>query len=137
MSLTPQVAIHVTAALATVVLGPVALWARQTRAQRPRLHRAFGYAWVTLMVVTAISALFIPAVVGPTLGAYGFIHLLVPGTLFGLFMAFRALAQGRIAAHRKTMQALYFAACVVAGSFALLPGRFLGHMVFGQWLGLA
>ena len=39
--------------------GPVALWARKGATQRPKLHRAFGYAWVTLMVVTAFSALFI------------------------------------------------------------------------------
>jgi hypothetical protein len=25
---------------------------------------------------------------------------------------------------------------VVAGAFTLLPGRYLGHWVWGQWLGL-
>ena len=48
-----------TAALGAIVTGPVALWARKGRTQRPKLHRAFGYAWVTLMVVTAVSAMFI------------------------------------------------------------------------------
>ena len=47
----------VLAPLVALVTGPVALWARRARTQRPRLHRAFGYAWVTLMLATAISAL--------------------------------------------------------------------------------
>ena len=59
MSLAPEIAIHVTAALGAVVTGPVALWARKSREQRPRLHRAAGYAWVTLMLITAFSAMFI------------------------------------------------------------------------------
>ena len=34
------------------------------------------------------------------------------------------------------MQGLYVGACLVAGVFTLLPGRFLGNLVLGQWLGL-
>ena len=94
MSLTPLIAVHATAAIAATALGPFALWARLGRRQHPRLHRAFGYAWVTLMVVTAVSG------------------------------------------HRKTMQGLYVGACLVAGGFALAPGRLLGQWVCGQWLGL-
>jgi uncharacterized membrane protein len=30
----------------------------------------------------------------------------------------------------------YFGACVAAGAFTLLPGRILGQLVWGQWLGL-
>ena len=41
MQLTPLIAVHMTAAIGAVVTGPVALWARKGRAQRPRLHRAF------------------------------------------------------------------------------------------------
>ncbi|HYF41758.1 MAG TPA: DUF2306 domain-containing protein, partial [Ramlibacter sp.] len=50
MQLTPLIAIHLSAALGAIATGPVALWARKGRVQRPRLHRAFGYAWVTLML---------------------------------------------------------------------------------------
>ena len=59
-----------------------------------------------------------------------------PGAL-GLFGSFYMLAKGNIAAHRQIMQYLYIGACVVAGAFTLLPNRFLGHLVIGQWLGLA
>ena len=136
MQLTPLIAIHLTAALGALVTGPVALWARKGRLQRPKLHRAFGYAWVTLMFITAVSALFIRDFRLPNLAGYTPIHLLIPLTLVSLVGAFVFLAQGNIAAHRKTMQALFVSACLVAGGFTLLPGRYLGQLVWGQWLGL-
>ena len=136
MQMSPLIAVHMTAAIGAVVTGPVALWARRGRTQHPRLHRAFGYAWVTLMVVTAMSALFIRDRSLPNIAGYTPIHLLVPVTLLGLFGAFYALAKGNVARHRKVMQSLYVGACVVAGGFTLLPSRYLGQLVLGQWLGL-
>jgi uncharacterized membrane protein len=134
--MTPAIAVHMTAALLAVATGPVALWARRGREQRPRLHRAFGYAWVTLMLVASISALFIRDFSVPNLAGYTVIHLLVPVTLSMLFLAFWMLARRNIAGHRKVMQKLYFGACVVAGAFTLLPQRYLGQVVWGT-LGLA
>ena len=136
MSLSPIIAIHMTAAILAIATGPVALWARKGREQRPRLHRAFGYAWVTLMLITAISAIFIKAGAGPNWNGFGFIHLLIPAVLLGLFGSFWRLFKGDIAGHRRTMQRLYFGASVAAGAFTLLPGRYLGNMVLHQWLGL-
>lgn len=137
MSMTPAVAIHLSAALGALVLGPVALWARRGAQQRPRLHRAFGYAWVTLMVMTALSALFIHGARLPHIHGYSAIHLLVPLTLFGLVGAFRFLARGNIRAHRQIMTGLYFGACVGAGLFTLLPDRLLGRLLWGDWLGVS
>jgi len=136
MQLTPLIAIHMSAALGAVATGPVALWARRARQQHPRLHRAFGYAWVTLMVVTAVSALFIRDFSMPNLAGYTPIHVLVPVTLGSLVVAFWRLARRDIAGHRTVMQQLYFWACIVAGSFTLLPQRYLGQVVWGG-LGLA
>ena len=136
MQLTPIIAIHMSAALGALVLGPVALWARKGRTQRPRLHRAFGYAWVTLMLATALSAIFIRDFRLPNINGFTPIHLLIPVTLTGLFGAFWFLARRNIAGHRTAMQQLYFGACIVAGGFTLLPGRYLGDLVVGQWLGL-
>ena len=127
---TPMIAVHLSAALGALATGPIALWARQGRTPRPALHRGFGYAWVTLITAAALSALFIPATVGPTLAGFGLIHLLVPVTLGGLVRSFVKLARGDIAGHRRTMQALYFGACVVAGAFTLLPGRYLGDLLW-------
>ncbi len=142
MQLTPVIAIHMAAAIAAVVIGPVALWARRGHAhqvagsQRPRLHRAAGYAWVTLMLVTAISAIFISDPVVPNIAGFSAIHLLIPVVLGMLFLAFRFLLRGNIRGHRKTMVWLYFSACVGAGAFTLLPNRTLGQLVWGEWLDL-
>ena len=136
MTLTPTVAIHLFSALAALSLGPVAIWARRGATVWPRLHRAFGYAWVTVMVVAAVSAMFLRDFRLPNIWGYTPIHLFVPLTAMGLFKSFRALAQGDIARHRKEMQGLYYGACLGAGAFALLPSRFLGQLVWHQWLGL-
>lgn len=136
MQMTPVIAVHMTAALLAVATGPVALWARRGRAQHPRLHRAFGYAWVTLMLVTAVSALFIRDFSLPNIAGYTPIHLLVPVVFASLFGAFRMLARRNVAGHRKVMQLLYFTACIVAGAFTLLPQRYLGQALRGA-LGLA
>lgn len=132
MQLTPLIAIHMTAAIGAVATGPIALWARKGRTQHPRLHRAFGYAWVTLMVITAVSAIFIRDFRLPNLNGYTPIHLLIPVTLFALFGAFWFLVRGNIDGHRKVMQRLYIGACLVAGSFTLLPSRLLGQLLFVQ-----
>ena len=136
MQLTPLIAVHMTAALTAIAIGPVALWARKGATQRPKLHRAFGYAWVTLMLLAAISAIFIRDYDLPNIAGYTPIHLLVPVTLFGLTRAFYSQALGNIAGHRQAMQSLYIGACLVAGGFTLLPNRYLGNLVFHQWLAL-
>jgi uncharacterized membrane protein len=128
-SLSPQVIIHLAAALSAAVLGPFALWARLSGKQRPKLHRAFGYAWVTLMIITAVSAAFIHSHF-PMWWRFSWIHLFIPATLIGLFGAFWHLAKGDIRRHRNAMLGLYFGACLGAGVFTLLPGRFLGQFLW-------
>ena len=135
MELTPLIAVHMSAAIGAVVLGPVALWARKGRTQRPVLHRAFGYAWTTLMLVTAITAIFIRDFKLPNVAGYTPIHLLIPVTLLSLLVAFWCLHRKNIVGHRKTMQTLYWSACIIAGGFTLLPSRYLGKLIWGQWLG--
>jgi len=136
MQLTPLIAIHMSAALGAIAVGPLASWARKGRTQRPRLHRAFGYAWVTLMLMTALSAIFIHGGRVLHIGQFGLIHLLIPVTLGMLMAAFWFLYKGNIEGHRRMMQNLYLGACVVAGGFTLMPDRYLGNLVLGQWLGL-
>jgi len=137
MQLTPIIAVYLSAALAATAIGPWALWARLGRKPHPRLHRAFGYAWVTLMVMTAVSAIFIHGNKGPRIHGYGLIHLLIPTVLLALYGAFRYLARQDVAGHRRVMQITYLAGCLVAGGFTLLPSRYLGELVWKQWLQLA
>lgn len=135
MQLTPVIAIHMSAAIAALVIGPFVLWARLGKRIRPWLHRALGYAWTTLMLVAAISAIFIRDVNLPNIWGYTPIHVLIPVTLVSLFFAFRSLARREFEAHKQTMQYLYISACVVAGAFTLLPSRYLGQLIWHEWLG--
>lgn len=136
MSLTPIVAIHMTAAIAATVLGPFALWARLGLKQRPKVHRAFGYAWVTLMIVTALSAIFIRSKTMNVFGGFSPIHLLIPIALGVIVLAFRSLSKGQFHRHKMQMIGVYVGSCIIAGGFTLFPGRYLGDLVWKQWLGL-
>jgi len=136
MQMSPIIAVHLTAAMTALVLGPAVLWTRRTGQHRPHLHRALGYAWVTLMVLAAVSSLWIRDFKLPNLAGYTPVHLLVPATFGGLALAFWRLARRNVPGHRRAMQLTYLAGCLVAGSFALLPDRYLGQLVWGQWLGL-
>ncbi|MBK6008160.1 DUF2306 domain-containing protein [Ramlibacter ginsenosidimutans] len=135
MQMSPVIAIHMTAAIAAVVTGPVALWARRAPAVHPRLHRAFGYAWVTLMIATAVSAFFIRDRKLPNIDGFTPIHLLIPITLGVLAFAFWKLGRRDFAGHRRAMLSLYVLACIVTGFFTLLPQRYLGQLLWTQ-LGL-
>jgi uncharacterized membrane protein len=136
MEMSPLIAVHMSAALGAIVLGPIAISARKGAVQRPRLHRAFGYGFTTLMLAASISAMFIRDYKLPNIDGFTPIHLLIPVTLLGLFNGFHALYRGDIARHRKGMVTLYLSACVTAGAFTLLPSRYLGQLLWGQWLGL-
>ena len=135
MELTPIIAIHMSSAIGALVIGPVVLWSRLGQRPRPWLHRALGYAWTTLMVVTATSAVFIRDFNLPNIKGYTPIHLLIVITFASLLIAFRALAKRDLSMHRKTMQSLYLSACVVAGGFTLVPSRYLGQLIWHEWLG--
>lgn len=137
----PAIAIHLATALLALVIGPAAIWARRTNSTkatnaaitttRAKLHRAAGYAWITCMVIASISALFIRGSGLPNIAGFSPIHILVPVTLGSLVVAFCALARGDIRTHKATMVRTYIGACIVAGAFTLLPGRFLGRMFWG------
>lgn len=134
-NLPTAVAIHLTCALAALLLGPLVLWTRLGVTPRPLLHRSLGGVWVVLMLATALSALFIRHTDWPLSLGFTPLHLLVPVTLWGLISAFRYLAHGNVRGHRAAMQGVYLGACVGAGVFTLLPQRLLGQWVWGQWLG--
>ncbi|WP_280154972.1 DUF2306 domain-containing protein [Piscinibacter sp. XHJ-5] len=130
--MSPAVIVHLVFALAAFVSGPVALLARKGT----RWHRASGYVWVTLMFGAALSSLFIRDFRLPNIAGYTPIHLITIGTIAALAGALYAVAHRNIRRHRRAMWGAYLGGCVVAGLFALLPGRFLGHWLWHQTLGL-
>jgi uncharacterized membrane protein len=130
-ALAPAVTVHLAVAVAAVALGPLALRVRKGS----RLHRGAGYAWITLMLLTAVSSLFIRDHGLPNLGGYTPIHLFTGLTFAGVVGGIRHIVQGRVQQHRRVMQSMYVS-LLVAGAFTLLPGRYLGSLLWHHTLGL-
>ncbi|HKY18722.1 MAG TPA: DUF2306 domain-containing protein [Rhizomicrobium sp.] len=97
-----------------------------------RNHRAVGYVYLTLMTVTAITALFIhqiPAI--DIVFGFGPIHIFSVVTLFGVVGALRGAWAHDIKMHRSSMLGVYIGGILIAGTFAFLPGRIMHELVFG------
>lgn len=122
----PEVAVHLVAALGALALGLFILYGRKGSGT----HRWMGWTWVLLMGTAAVSSGFIQG--GKLPGLYGFspIHLLTIFVLWQLPRGILYARQGNVVAHRKTMRGLYIGGCIVAGLFTLLPGRFLGELLW-------
>lgn len=129
--LTTPVAIHVACAVGALVLGPIALTARKGTT----LHRWSGYTWVTLMLGAALSSLFLFEYQLPNVLGYGPIHLLTLVTFIGVGAGLWTIIQRKVHLHKRIMWRTYLGGCVGAGLFALMPGRFLGDLVWRQGLG--
>jgi uncharacterized membrane protein len=96
-------------------------------------HRVMGYIYLVLMTVTAITTLFIHALMpnGP-FGGFSPIHLLVGLTLFGVVGALRGAWTHNITLHRNAMIGVYVGGILIAGTLAFLPGRIMHAVVFGS-----
>jgi uncharacterized membrane protein len=131
-SLSPAIQAHLALASTALVLGPLVLWRRKGTAG----HKRLGYLWVLVMLGAAASSLFIRDFRLPNLAGYTPIHLLSLLTFAGIAGAMAAVLSGRIALHQRAMRQVYMGACVGAGLFALLPGRYLGDLLWHHGLGL-
>mgnify|MGYP000392007335 CR=1 FL=1 len=95
-------------------------------------HKFLGRIYMVLMLFTALVTLFMSAQVGPTLfNHFGFIHLLSVLVLYSVPSAYFAIKAGDVKKHKFRMIALYVGGMLVAGGFTLVPGRFLGDLLFG------
>jgi uncharacterized membrane protein len=97
-----------------------------------RNHRAWGKLYMGLMLLTAAISLFMPALVGPRwLGHFGFVHLFSVSVFLTVPMALRAAMRHDVRTHQGNMIGLYVGGLLIAGSFALMPGRMLHGWLFG------
>ncbi len=114
--------------LATVLPAvPLGAWLLLARKGTPR-HRLLGKIWVVLMVVTALTALFIRQAND---GQFSLIHIFVPMTLHGAWQAIATARRHDFAAHRKGLVGFYLGALTIPGLFAFLPNRLMGTWLFG------
>jgi|JI10StandDraft_1071094.scaffolds.fasta_scaffold1484708_1 uncharacterized membrane protein len=124
--------IHFATVMPAFLLG---LWLLLLSLKGSTAHRSAGVLYLALMYATAISALFIPNAVGPGLQVgplrFGFIHLFIVLTTFGLARAMLAIRRGDVQQHGKSMRGVYVGGLLIAGLFTLAPGRILYRVLFG------
>jgi uncharacterized membrane protein len=117
--------VHFIAALAAMAIGAVQL----VRPKGTAGHRVIGWTWAALMMVVALSSLWIPAFL-----AFTWIHLFTLFVMVTLPLALYRAHRGEIAGHAKGMRGIYIGGLIVAGAFAFMPGRVLGNLLWkGVW----
>jgi len=116
------VKIHVATVVPAFVLGT---WLLFVSKKGSPIHRATGFAYLTLMTVTATAAIFVQAL---RPGHFTWIHLFIPPTYYGVFGAIRTIRARDIKGHQRAMWGLYTGALVVAGALTFIPGRLMWQM---------
>ena len=122
----PLIFVHMLSALGSLLVGGVVLARRKGTAS----HRAGGWLWVALMGATVLTSAFIRDYRMPNVAGFTPIHLLTAFVAVALPRAVWQVRRGNVAAHRTTMRRIYIGGCIVAGLFTLLPGRFLGSLLW-------
>jgi uncharacterized membrane protein len=123
----PLIFFHLVTAFASLVLGLFML----LRRKGTRSHRLLGWTWVALMAATALASAFIRDHRMINLFGYTPIHLFTVTVALMLPLGIAHVKRGNVRGHRGTMTGLCLGACVIAGVFTLLPGRFLGSLLWG------
>lgn len=119
---------HLSTVVPALLIGAYVLSARKGTDQ----HRRLGRAYVILMVTTAAITVFIPAFVGPqVIGHFGVIHILTVMVFITSWRAIQAIKAGKVKAHQRHMIGMYVGAGLLAGMFAMMPGRLIHHWLFG------
>ncbi len=96
------------------------------------IHKLLGTIYVSLILVSSVVAAFMPAVVGPRLfNHFGFIHLFCVVVFVSIPWALFAIHRGRAKTHGGHMRGVYVGGILIAGAFALMPGRLLPGWLFG------
>ncbi len=132
LQLHPLIFVHLVTAFLALVLGIVIMSQRKGTGT----HRSLGWVWVALMGTTTVASAFIRDYNLPNLAGFTPIHAFTLLVTVGLPRGIWHIRQGRVEAHRKQMRGLFFGACVLAGIFTLLPGRFLGRLLWRDLLGV-
>ena len=110
----------ITAVLALILGGLNLLMVKGT----PR-HRIVGWCWIVAMLCVTLPSFMIREIND---GNFSWIHGLTVWTLISMAAAIVSVRRGWIQTHARFMVGT-MAGAVLAGSFALAPGRFIGNLV--------
>lgn len=109
--------IHISTVLPAIPLGGYLLLAPKGG----KRHMQLGKLWLSLMVTTAIAAIFIK-----TSGSFSFIHIFVPLTLIASWKVIASARRGDMQEHKQQVIGLYLGALMIPGVVAFaLPGRLM------------
>ena len=117
--------VHAFAAMTAFAVGVVQLSAPKGTIP----HRLIGWSWAALMLIVAISSLFIHQI--RLWGPWSPIHLLSILVLVTLPLAVLHARRHDVRRHRTAMLMLFTGALVIAGVFTFLPGRIMHAVAFG------
>lgn len=127
MAYTTLAYIHLATVLPCFLIGAWLL----LRRKGTTVHKRLGRAYAVLILFTAVVTLPMPAAVGPRLlDHFGFIHLFSALVLVCVPLAVYSIRHGDVAAHRGHMVGVYVGGILIAGTFALMPGRMLHTWLF-------
>ena len=118
------VQLHLFAALSALL---VALFMLRG-AKGTRVHRIVGWAWVVLMMTTALSSFFIREI---SQGSFSYIHILSGWVAFAAPLGVWAARTHRIRLHQRLMTGLVVGGLFIAGLLTFIPGRLMYSVLFG------
>ena len=117
--------LHAFAAIAAFALGLMQF----ARRKGTFSHRTFGWIWVMLMLIVAISSFWIHDI--KLWGIWSPIHILSVVTLVNLPLGVWMARKHNVRAHRYWMLGIFAGALVIAGIFTFVPGRIMHGVIFG------
>lgn len=122
--LSTPIRIHLLTAFTALALGAALMIVRKGRT----FHRIAGWAWVSLVAVTAGATLFVRSL-NP--GHWSLLHLFTAWVLIALPIGIMWVKRRDVARHRTMMMGLFYGGFAVNVFIAFLPGRALWALLFG------
>ncbi len=119
----PAIQIHILVAFGALILGIVMF----SRKKGTRAHKMTGRFFALLMLITALSAIFIRQLND---GSFSWIHIFVPVTFIALFETFFHIRKGNLKGHKRAVKGMFFGALLIPGFFSFMPGRTMWMIFF-------
>lgn len=114
--------IHLATVIPAVPLGAWVLWSKKGTPA----HKMAGRVWALMMVITAIDSFWLRGLTG----GIGPIHIFSVITLWSIPKGIWLARKGDNIGHLACMRGVYIG-LIIAGAFAMMPGRFLFTTIFG------
>tara|TARA_A100001037_G_scaffold78569_1_gene70502 strand:- start:735 stop:1097 length:363 start_codon:yes stop_codon:yes gene_type:complete len=113
--------VHFLAAVLAIILGLINLVSEKGTPQ----HRMVGWFWLITMIFVTVPSFWIREIND---GDLSWIHLLTIWTIISMGIAILSIKRGYVRTHAGFMAGTMLGA-VIAGGFAMMPGRFISLII--------